>query len=233
MRDLNGSCLEIIIFIDCPSNSKPRVGGGNGVVAVSLDECVCDPGFVRDLNGSCLEIFKCPPNSKPIVGGEVAVSLDECVCDVGFIHSEVNSGECLEVFDCPPNSSSTVKWALSPEDCVCDTGYARLFVNGSCLSTEVVVLNEMPNIALIAGVSAGGAVALVSGGWVIYQFVAVKSAVAAMSAAAVPAVVPPPLVAGLRGQMVVLNDPASFVFQIPNAPKPPGGSVVRYNEYYV
>ena len=220
-------CTEISL---CPPNSNTTMEG-----AVSVEDCVCYPGFVR-VDGGCLETIDCPVNSKPI-GGGVAVSLDDCMCDVGFIHSEVDSGLCLEVFYCPPNSNSTVKWALSPEDCVCDTGYARLFVNGSCdpvlLNLESSTPPGLP-IALIAGVSAGGAVALVAGGWVIYQYAVVKSAVVAVSAA-VPAVVPPPLVAGLRGHMVVLNDPASFVFQIPNAPKPPGGSVVqgRYNEYYV
>ena len=169
------SCTQVIMMM-CPPNSNTT-----GIGAVSIADCICNPGYVDVGGGVCMEIFECPPNSSPKQGyNYYALSADDCACDPGY---HASMGSCAKHFDCPANSTSALGYALSLEDCKCDPGFARQSANETCASL-VPALSP----AMIAGVAIAGSTVVLGGLWAVTKaFIGVQP---------IPLTQPPPSVVG-------------------------------------
>ncbi len=125
--------------IRCPLNSN-TLGGG----AVSLEDCICNYGYLRSHDGSCVEAVYCPGSSSSSSNSSMIIMGD----------------------------SSTSSWVLSEEDCPCDAGYARQFLNSSCEPILLTPSQNggLP-LELVVGLAAGGGALVVSGaGWALVNF---------------------------------------------------------------
>lgn len=125
--------------IRCPLNSN-TLGGG----AVSLEDCICNYGYLRSHDGSCVEAVYCPGSSSSSSNSSMIIMGD----------------------------SSTSSWVLSEEDCPCDAGYARQFLNSSCEPILLTPSQNggLP-LEMVVGLAAGGGALLVSGaGWALVNF---------------------------------------------------------------
>lgn len=81
--EMCGCSTEMIM---CPANSS-TVGAG----ATSVDDCVCNQGFVR-IDANCVQIFECPLNSNTTAKA-FALSIEDCVCNPGYARPNIN-GTC-------------------------------------------------------------------------------------------------------------------------------------------
>ena len=220
--------------VTCPHNSNTMVMG-----ALSIDECVCDPGFavVDHVNKTCLLIFDCPANSHPTTTtatttDQHAFSAQDCTCDSGYVDANET---CLEIFDCPANSHPPIdQHAFSANDCTCDAGYTR-FENRTCelLLTVVVVDGSSSSsnsnsssstglsVATIAGIAAAGGVSLVSAvAWGVFKFALTTTTPLASTTAATtttamlpvsaPGLKAKPAAAAPGGIILCVADPASI-----------------------
>lgn len=181
-------CTDVMV---CPPNSNT-----SGYGAASVDDCVCDPGYMRLgeacvavcppnstagisggctcvdgfvlSGGVCVEMFRCPANSRPVGGGLVLSTLD-CWCNEGFVRSDEG---CV----CSPNS------VILLDGCECVSGYRRTFANESCVQESAPIAGVA--VGGILGVAVGGSVVLVSSVWAAVQYFFM----------APPAAVPAPMV---------------------------------------
>lgn len=130
-------CTEVMV---CPPNSNT-----SGYGAASVDDCVCNPGYLQ-LEGICVEVFECPPNSTT----EFVLTAGGCTCADGFTLLE---GMCVELFNCPANSHPDAQYSntstASMDDCVCDPGYVRLGI--MCVEVFDCPPNSTTDFVLNAG----------------------------------------------------------------------------------
>ena len=170
-------CSEVVM---CPLNSNTT-----GLGASSIDDCICNPGFV-DVGGGCVKVIDCPLNTHSV--DQFAFSEQECVCDLGYVDAFTNR-TCVKIFECPLNSSSAITYPLSVKDCACDSGFTLL--DNTCQLTASAGLS----VTAIAGIAAGSA-ALAGGG--LMGIINSWNFLFPPTTTPVPPVVGPGVMAGIR-----------------------------------